>query len=437
MMNISYLIHKLAALKYNLLALGYVSLHFVFIALLGRLFGASSESDVYFLALTVLAYLGHLVQAVWEAWTPWYVERLKQDRREADKLYSLFMLWISLASLAIIGLYVLLRSWWIIESHSQLFEFLDVFIAFLLIQNLIFINREYLTLHGYYSMYYAVDILASVLKILGVWWMWETPNVHDLAWIMLGAYTVGLLWQWSLILGVLKAKVSWVWRAPDDALIVWNSSKMKLGSLAYDAKEILLAMVLTAAGPGIYSLFSYASKFAAVILEVVNAPIMSVFSAKLTHAHEERRFADIPPLVKSALSQTVTLYVLASVCVYFMMPHIMQVFFGDKFSFDQVDEMRWIFLLLSGYTMTVVLESPFARSVSLFRYYTYGMSLNFLFGAIMLLGYGLLWWLDRSDDYLLFLSILVVAQTSNYLLYWLKYHKHLQPRLDQHSRGNL
>jgi Flp pilus assembly pilin Flp len=188
--------HKLVALKYNLLALGYVSLHFVFIALLGRLFGASSESDVYFLALTIVAYLGHLVQAVWEAWTPWYVERLKQDRREADKLYSLLMVWISVASLAIIGIYALVRSVWHPEAQDGLFEFLDVFIAFLLIQNLIFINREYLTLHGYYSMYYAVDILASLLKILGVWWMWDSPNVHDLAWIMLAAYGVGLLWQW-------------------------------------------------------------------------------------------------------------------------------------------------------------------------------------------------------------------------------------------------
>jgi hypothetical protein len=107
----------------------------------------------------------------------------------------------------------------------------------------------------------------------------------------------------------------------------------------------------------------------------------------------------------------------------------MLVFFGDKFTTAQVDEMRWIFLLLSGYTVTIVLESPFARAVSLFRYYTYGMTLNFIFGAIMLSGYGLLWWLGRTDDYLLFLGVLVVAQTSNYLLYWRKYHAHLQPRL--------
>jgi O-antigen/teichoic acid export membrane protein len=429
MIKLNSLLQKLVALKYNLLALGYVSLHFVFIALLGRLFGASTETDVYFLAITVITYLGHIVQGVWEAWTPWYVERLKQDRREADKLYSLFLSWIAAASIVLILGYFLLRGLWDGGSQGALLSFLDVFIGFLLIQNLIFINREYLVLHGYYGMYYAVDILASVLKIIGIWWMWDAPSVHDLAWIMLAAYGVGLLWQWVLILGKLKAQLSWAWRAPDDVAILWNSSKMKLGSLAYDGKEILLAMVLTAAGPGIYSLFSYASKFAAVILEVVNAPIMSMFSAKLTHAHEEHRYCDIPPLVKGALSQTVILYLLATAIVYAVMPQVMSAFFGDKFTVDQVDQMRWIFLLLSGYTVTIVLESPFARAVSLFRYYTYGMMLNFIFGGIMLAGYGVLWWFGRTDDYLLFLGVLVVAQTSNYLLYWRKYHAHLKPRL--------
>jgi O-antigen/teichoic acid export membrane protein len=275
-----------------------------------------------------------------------------------------------------------------------------------------------------------VDILASVLKILGIWWMWDAPNVHDLAWIMLAAYGIGLLWQWVLIIFKLKAKLSWVWRAPEDTTILWSSFKVKLGSLAYDGKEVLLAMVLTAAGPGVYSLFSYASKFAAVILEVVNAPIMSIFSAKLTHAHEEHRYCDIPPLVKGALSQTVILYVLATAGMYFTMQQIMLLFFGDKFTVVQVEQMRWIFLLLSGYTVTIVLESPFARAVSLFRYYTYGMNLNFIFGGIMLTGYAVLWWLGKENDYLLFLGVLVLAQLSNYLLYWRKYHAHLQPRLD-------
>jgi hypothetical protein len=116
--------------------------------------------------------------------------------------------------------------------------------------------------------------------------------------------------------------------------------------------------------------------------------------------------------------------------MYFTMQQIMLLFFGDKFTPEQVQDMRWIFLLLSGYTVTIVLESPFARAVSLFRYYTYGMNLNFIFGGIMLTGYGVLWLLGRENDYLLFLGVLVLAQLSNYLLYWRKYHAHLQPRLD-------
>ncbi len=162
----SFLLNKLSALKYNLLALIYVVLQFVFIALVGRLFGAGSESDVFFLALTVLMYLGHLVQSVWEAWIPWYVERLKQDRVEADKLYSLLLIWIALSSFAIVGLYAAFR--WLVpmESQGALLNFLDVFIIYLLIHNWLFINKKYLSLHGYFGTYYWVYIVALGIKIV-------------------------------------------------------------------------------------------------------------------------------------------------------------------------------------------------------------------------------------------------------------------------------
>lgn len=425
----SFLLNKLSALKYNLLALIYVVLQFVFIALVGRLFGAGSESDVFFLALTVLMYLGHLVQSVWEAWIPWYVERLKQDRVEADKLYSLLLIWIALSSFAIVGLYAAFRWLVPIESQGALLNFLDVFIIYLLIHNWLFINKKYLSLHGYFGTYYWVDIVALGIKIVGLLWMWQTPDVQSLAWIMLLAYSSVLVWQFIVIFVPLKATFTWCLRAPDDIDILWNSSKMKLGSLAYDSKEVLLAMVLTAAGPGIFSLYAYASKFTVGILEVVNSPIMNVFSTHVTHAHEEKRFAEIPLLVKNALKQTISLFLLMTGIAYLAMPLIMHVFFGDKFTPDQTEDMRMIFLLLSGFTFIIVLESPYAHAVGLFRYYGFGMWLNILFGAIMMAGYGVLWLLNLADNFMLFLGILLLAQSSNYYFYWKRYHDHLMPRI--------
>jgi O-antigen/teichoic acid export membrane protein len=156
---------------------------------------------------------------------------------------------------------------------------------------------------------------------------------------------------------------------------------------------------------------------------------MSIFSAKLSHAHEEKRFTDIPALVRQALTQTSILFILGTLFVYVSMPYIMSVFFGDKFSTEQVTQMGFIFMLLSIYTFTIVLESPFARAVSLFRYYGYGMRLNFVFSAIVATGFLLLWLLNAQDAYLIFLGVLILAQLSNYWLYWKKYHQHMDERL--------
>lgn len=420
---------KLTALKYNLLALGYVFLQFVFIALIGRLFGASAETDVFFVSMTIVMYLGHLVQSVWEAWIPWYVERLKQDRLEADKLYSMLLIWIAAASFAIIGLYALLRWSGTLSEQGAMLPFLDVFMLYLLLNNWLSLNKKYLSLHGWFGVYYWVEIVALLIKIAGVIWIWQDPDIHTLAYVMVFAYSVVILWQFILIFSVLNARFSWVVRVADDMTILANSAKMKLGSLAYDSKEILLATVLTAAGPGVFSLYAYASKFTTGILEVVNSPVMNTFSTQVSHAHEEKRYDDIPPLVKAALKQTVVLFLAVTTVTYWLMPWVMQVFFGDKFNLEQLDEMRWLFLLLSGFTFVIVLESPYAHSVGLFRYYGYGMKLNFLFGAIMMMGYGLLWLLNLEAQFMLFLAVLLIAQSSNYYFYWKRYHDHLAPKL--------
>jgi putative peptidoglycan lipid II flippase len=428
-MLLSRIWQKVLGLQQNFLALGYVFLQFVFIALIGRLFGASTETDIFFLALTIVMYLGHLVQSVWEAWIPWYVERLKQDRAEADKIYALLLIWIALASFAIIVVYICVRLLWDMPEQSALLRFLDVFIIYLALSNWMSLNKKYLSLHEWFGVYYWVEIVALLIKIAGVMWMWQTPDVQLLAWIMVFAYSSVIAWQFVLIFGVLKARFSWVLRVPDDMAILSNSAKMKLGSLAYDLKEVLLAAVLTAAGPGIYSLYSYASKFTVGILEVVNSPIMNMFSTHVTHAHEEKRFHDIPVLVAGALKQTVVLFLGVTAVAYFAMPWIMQVFFGDKFTLDQMEDMRWLFLLLSGFTFIIVLESPYAHSVGLFRYYGFGMWLNILFGAIMMTGYGVLWLLDKQDQFMLFLAVLLIAQSSNYYFYWKRYRDHLRVKM--------
>jgi hypothetical protein len=57
------------------------------------------------------------------------------------------------------------------------------------------------------------------------------------------------------------------------------------------------------------------------------------------------------------------------------------------------------------------------------------MWLNILFGAIMMTGYGVLWLLDKQDQFMLFLAVLLIAQSSNYYFYWKRYRDHLKVKM--------
>ena len=56
-------------IQYNLLSLINVFIGFLFILYLGRKFGA--ETDIYFLSMVIIGYLGYFIQAM----SPYYIEK--------------------------------------------------------------------------------------------------------------------------------------------------------------------------------------------------------------------------------------------------------------------------------------------------------------------------------------------------------------------------
>ena len=78
-------------LQYNILSLINVFIGFLFVVSLGRKFGAGKETDIYFLSVVVINYLGYFVQSVWEAFSPYYVELKVKNKIQADRLLSVLL----------------------------------------------------------------------------------------------------------------------------------------------------------------------------------------------------------------------------------------------------------------------------------------------------------------------------------------------------------
>ena len=405
-------------IQYNILSLFNVLLGFIFIILLGRKFGAGDETDLYFLSLVIIAYLSIFVRSTWSAIGQYYVELKLQDKSLADEIYNILSNTIVGVSLLVIFLYFIISNNFNVISPQQK-EFLDIFIFFILLRSLINFNKIILNLEHYYAPGYFVDIMMNIVNLIIVIFFLH-DDIKIIAYSTLIAATIALMGQWYLIYFDLKIKFSFSFFKREVVKKIYkNSFKINIGGLFYSSKDILIATVLTNYGSGVYSLFSYANKFVGVILQVVNAPIYTIFVTKMAHTIAQKDYLNINPSVKNILLKITLLYSLSGLITYFILPYILSLLFSGKFSIEEIKSIQYIFIFLVFYYLIVTIEGPYVTVLNLFKKFNYVVFVNFIFFLFMGIGFMIFKSSVLAYDY--FFAFLIFAQLSNALLYVYKY----------------
>ena len=331
-------------LQYNILSIINVLIGFLFILVLGRKFGAGNETDLYFLSIVIITYLGYFVQSVWEAMSPYYVERKIKDKKFSDELYTILLNDLILVSIAVIILYFSITNIFEIISAKQK-EFLDIFIFYILFQNILFLNKGVLNLEHFYASFYIVDIFVHSCLFITILFFVETELIY-IAYISILATIIANIWQFYFIFKKLNIKYSCILYRNNMKDIYVNSFKLKIGSLFYGSKDIMIASVFTSFGSGFYSLYSYANKFAGVILQVVNAPIINIFATKANYHVGNKQYDLLILDIKKVLFQIIILFISSATITYFILPYLLSIIFNDKFSSEDILMIQSMFLII-------------------------------------------------------------------------------------------
>ena len=411
-------------LQYNLLSLINVFIGFLFIVMLGRKFGASNKTDIYFLSMTIVAYLGYFIQSIWEAMSPYYIELKVKDKKKSDELYSILLNDLILISLLIVSLYFGITYLFKFLSNETK-QFLDIFIFYIIFQNILLLNKTVLNLEHFYASFYLVDIFVYTLLFVTVILI-NTDEFYFIAYTTIFATLLANIWQFYLIFK--KLNINYSFKFYDDSLkeIYKNSFKLKIGSLFYGSKDIIIASVFTSFGSGVYSLYSYANKFAGVILQVVNAPIVNIFATKATYHVVNNRYDLLKKDIKKVLFQTTNLFVGSAIITYIILPFILSFLFGNKFSNEDILTIKNIFLVMIIFYFIIILESPFSRLISIFKLFNFGILINTVFAIILFVAYIVFKYLNFN--YIIFLFIMIFAQISNLSFAYIGYKYFLKEK---------
>ncbi len=410
----------------NILSLINVIVAFSFILLLGRHFGMSQDTDTYFFSIVVVTYLGFFVQASWEAMRPYYMRLKVEDRNASHELYSILLNILILLSLVVIALYFIVTDNTDILTANQK-KFLDIFIFYTLLQNILLFNKMILNLKEYYASYYLVDIFVYGINSITVLFFLQS-DIILIAYSTLSATFFVNIWQFYLIFKKSSVKYHFKFTNSIIGEIYKNSIKMKFGALLYATKDPLLATIFLSFGEGLYSLYSYANKFASALFQITNGPVMNVYVTNLNHLVAKKSYKAITTLIKKVLIETLLLYLLAVTSFYFFMPFFLNFFFGDKVTHEDLMIINSLYLYLSLFYIVVVVEAPFARTMGAFKLFNYSLYTNSIFFIFVLVAYIL--FITYNFNYPLYLLLLIVAQASNLLLYVKKNQSYLKDKLE-------
>lgn len=364
-------------IQYNLLSLINVFIGFLFVLYLGRKFGAGAETDIYFLSIVIIGYLGYFIQAIWEAMSPYYIEKKIKDKVLSDELYSILLNDLILISLIIIGIYFFFTTVFNILTLEQK-NFIDIFIFYLIFQNILLFNKTILNLEHYYASFYLVDIFVYSVLFVTIFFFIDTQIIY-IAYVTVIATFLANIWQFYLIYKKLSIKYSFLFYNQNLREIYKNSFKLKLGSLLYGSKDIIIASVFTSFGSGMFSLYSYANKFAGVIIQVVNAPIINIFSTKATYNITNLKYNLLKTDIKKVLSQTIILFILSGSIVYFILPYMLSILFGDKFSKNDILTIQEIFIILMIFFLIWVAQTPYARILAISKKFNFLIFVDIVF----------------------------------------------------------
>lgn len=398
--------------KFKLNVLSFISIAFgaLFVILFGRRFGASSETDVFFIANTVVIYISHFVMLSWDAVAPFYAEKRLRSERYGASLYSFLLILIVLITSFIVLIFSCLYFFGLVPAKFSE-SIVVVFCMYFVFYNIITLNKTILNLEGMYAHFYYSDILINVTLVLFAIY---GPSFDA----VMQAYVIGPFICICLQSLKIFAKLGFSRpRCSEYGTILKGSIIIKSGSLLYGLKDILILRYLSSIDEGLVSMYSYASKFAGVILQVICAPIVNVFGSKAAYWISNGESGRVEIEIKNTLKISASMFFIGVVFTYITLPFIIEFLFGGEFSSSESDYIKYMFLGLCMFNLVWIIQAPFGRIITLTRNFLLSFVSDVLF-AVFLTPLLILIWIEVFDvDYLFLVACLAQSIQCVFLVY--------------------
>jgi len=413
----------------------------IFQILLARYFGASLFTDAYLVSIIMLDFISTLGAFSAELFIQHYNDlRVKNNPDEAKRLYQVVFNLSLLVALAFLIITIIMMSPMIrlfapgfdAQRLTALKSLFGILTFGLICKSLIGVNNSLLNAEMKFVLPYWIALLTPGFNILSLLLFAEDYGISCIGVSIVLSGITGLGVQQVYISRALKIQLGYELWHPKVTDLIRQTLSLKIGQHLWDLKDPVTAYILSLFPTGTVSLYFYGARLIHLLFGITNAQALQIFHSMVSRLVAEREFLAVRTLFKRILLMTTGVFVIALTVVSVILPQILPLLLGVKFTGEELRIIHLVFLALIPFYVILSIESPLVNITIAMKQSVTTIKIGAIF-IIVFAGSAFL--LKDSFGIYAIPVALMVAQMQNLIMYGLNVRQMLRAAPGCRSSG--
>ncbi len=291
-------------------------------------------------------------------------------------------------------------------------EFFNIFIFYVLLQNIYTYNKFVLNIKKRYDLFYTLDIFVILFNIISLY-LFSEIGIIILAYSIIISTTIVLIYQFILIFYKYNIKYFLIFYVKSFKNVYVNSFNLKLGQVLYLSKDLFISAYIQNINiNGLYSLYTYAFKLVSLSFQVIQIPAFNRYITEISLLIKKKeRIVDTKLFINKKIFKTLILVLVFQVIIYLFLPELLKLI-SYQITINQINETRQIFVFLALSNLIYLVISFLERYISFLGQYKKILFISLVFFILILVSFFML----ESTKIENIIIVLIVLPSVAYLL---------------------
>lgn len=342
----------------------------IFQILLVRVFGAHLETDIYYLAITIIQFISIVFSGfIMDLYIPVYNEIKVKNEKKASELVGGLILLMSIISVILFFLLIVFSSY-IVKAfatgfNSEKIKFASKIISTLAVTIIFTFLREIINATLQANLFiYITYLTPSIVPLMNTLFLLGFASKYGIMGIIYATVLssfLSFLVSFLYLRKKIDIKFTNPFKNPNIFYLFKQNLPIRAGNIIYQFIGPLTTNVLSYLPTGYITLYNYSNRILNILFQIINLPITQVLYIKSTDFLYTKNIEKLKNILLLTLRSTTIFFIIIIVPIIILFEKIFTILLGSKITSKEIVIINYLFLSLIPFFITISFETPFTK----------------------------------------------------------------------------